>query len=125
MPGVILHLVAGTAMFIISRIYFNDYFEKNEKTTKLILLAGICLTFSFIPDFILGIYYTTHILPYKMLQPYHILTHIIFTPAAIVALLILKYKVDIKRGPIWITGFWCIVVHISMDLFIPDINVFF
>ena len=84
----------------------------------------ICLSFSLIPDFFLGIYYSTHILPFDFLVPLHIFTHLIFSPIAIAILLILKYLVDINREPVWIMGLWCVILHIVMDLFIQEIGWF-
>ena len=116
MPGAIPHLIAGSIMFIIGRYYFKSYFDKKDK----ILLAIVCLIFSCLPDSFLAIYYTTHILSFEELLQYHILAHIIFTPLAVVGLLILRYMMDVKRKPVWIMGLWCILLHIVMDMFIPE-----
>ena len=122
MPGVIPHLIAGSTLFLIGRYYFHHYFENDNKTKKLLLLAIVCLTFSFIPDLFLGIYFTTHILPYRILLRYHILAHMLFSPLALIVLLLLKYRLDTKREPIWIIGMWCIVLHIAMDMFFPEVG---
>ncbi|HEC81096.1 MAG TPA: hypothetical protein ENI42_01540 [Thermoplasmatales archaeon] len=118
MPGVTLHVVAGSIVFLIGRYYFKSYFDGNSK--EKMLLVFVCLLFSCLPDFFLAVYYTTHLLPFEMLLHYHIFTHIIFTPAAVIGLLLLKYVVDVERKPIWIMGLWCIVLHIVMDIFIPE-----
>jgi len=123
MPGELVHLVAGSAMFIIGRYYFKSYFDGDDKTKERYFLALACLFFSCIPDFVLIIYYTTHILPFDTMWPYQTLVNILFVPIAIVALLTLKYLVNIKRKPIWIMGMWCILLHITMDLFVPDSSI--
>jgi hypothetical protein len=120
MPGAIPHLIAGSAMFFIGRYYFKSYFDGDNKLKEKILLAFICLLFSILPDFILVIYYTTHVLPFCTFLPFHDLVHIIFSPIAIIILLILKFKVNTKREPIWIMGLWCIILHIVMDLFLSE-----
>ena len=71
MPGVLLHVMAGSTMFIIGRYYFKSYFDGDNKTRERLLLAVVCLSFSLLPDFFLGIYYMTHILPYEILLSYH------------------------------------------------------
>ena len=124
MPGIFVHLMTGTAMFFIGRYYFKNYFDDDHKKKERLLLLAVCLSFSLIPDFFLGIYYTTHILPFDFLITYHTFTHLVFSPIAIAALLILKYVVDTKREPIWIMGLWCVLLHIVMDLFVPEIGWF-
>jgi len=123
MPGALLHLAAGTAMFGIGRFYFKSYFEGDNKTKESILLLVVCLFFSIIPDFFLIIYYTTYILPFEVLLTYHDVVLLISGPIAIVTLLILKYWVNIERKPLLIMGIWCILLHIIMDLFIPDTGI--
>ena len=124
MPGVFVHLIAGSAMFFIGRYYFKNYFDGEHKKKERLFLAAICLSFSLLPDFFLGIYYTTHILSLDFLVPFHIFVHLIFSPIAIVVLLILKYVINVNREPVWVMGLWCIVLHIVMDLFIPEIGWF-
>ena len=123
MPGVLLHLIAGCAMFFIGRYYFESYFDGDGKTNERLLLVIVCLLFSCAPDFFLGAYYTTHVLPFNILVRYHSFLHVIISPTAIAILLILKYRVDIKREPIWAMGLWCLVLHIAMDWVIPETGV--
>lgn len=123
MPGVIPHLIAGIAMFIIGRYYFRRYFDGNDKVKEHILLLFVCLSFTFIPDFFLIIYYTTHIASFCDFLPYHNFVSLISGPIAIIGLLILKYGVDIQKKPIWIIGLWCIILHVIMDFFIQDTGV--
>lgn len=119
MPGAIPHLIAGSLMFIIGRYYFKSYFDGDNKIKKQFLLLVICLSFSVLPDFLLIIHYTTYIFPIEVFLPYHNFVFLISGPIAIVALLILKYGVDIETKPVWIMGMWSILLHISMDLFLP------
>ncbi len=123
MPGALIHLAAGTIMFIIGRYYFKNYFKENNKTKENIILLFTCLFFSIIPDFFLIIYYTTYIEPYEILLIYHNFVFVISGPIAISALLILKYRIDLKRKPILIMGMWCILLHITMDVFIADTGI--
>ena len=119
MPGALPHLIAGCAMYITGRYYFRSYFDGDDKVKERLLLLFICLSFSILPDFFLIIYYTTYIFPIEVFLPYHDFVFLISSPLAIVALLILKYVVDIETKPVWIMGMWCILLHISMDLFLP------
>ncbi len=120
MPGAIPHLIAGGAMFIIGRYYYRNYFDGEDKFKERILLAAVCLSFSIVPDIILAVYYTTHISAFYTLLPLHNFVHLIFSPIAIIVLLVLKFKVNVKREPIWIMGLWCIILHLVMDLFISE-----
>jgi len=117
MPGVIPHLIAGSILFVIGRYYFRNYFEGEHKTKEQFLLAGVCLFFSIIPDFFLGIYYITHLLPRETLINYHQFTHLILTPLAIGVLILLLFRVDIQRKHIWILIVWSMVLHLAMDFF--------
>jgi len=119
MPGAIPHLLAGCVMFFVGWLYFRTYFEGERAREKLFLLV-VCLVFSCVPDLFLVLYYMFHILSFKVLVSYHILLHSIVTPVSIVVLLLLQFKIDVKRKPIWIIGFSCILVHILMDLFIHE-----
>jgi len=123
MPGALIHLAAGATMFLIGRFYFKNFFEENNKIKENIILLFTCLFFSLIPDFFLIIYYTTYIEPYEVLLTYHNFVLIISGPIAISALLILKYKINLKRKPILIMGLWCILLHITMDVFIADTGI--
>ncbi len=116
MPGIIPHVIAGCAMFIIGRYYYRSYFDIENKTKKLLILAFVCLSFSLIPDFSLGIHYTMHIFSRCTAMYYHKFIHVALIPIAIAALLII-YLVNPKRKPIWIMGLWSIILHIAMDFF--------
>lgn len=118
MPGLIPHLLAGSAMILIGRRYYTKYFHEHPSEIRnLIIVSLIC---SILPDFFLGIYYTFKILPFSILLQYHQLLHLIMTPTAIVILLALQFKIDIKRRPIWTIGLCCILLHIVMDSFIQE-----
>lgn len=123
MPGAVYHLAAGIALAVIGRLYFNNYFEKNNKIKENIILLFVCLFFSIIPDFFLIIYYTTYILSYETFLIYHDLVLLISGPLAIIILLILKFRINIQRKPILIMGMFCILLHIIMDLFIQDLSI--
>jgi len=116
MPGVITHIIAGSIMSIIGRYYYKSFFDGSNKINERVLLVIVCLSFSCIPDFPLAIYYTTHILPFETLVVYHNFVHIVFSPIAIVVLVVLKYRIATKNEPIWIMGLWCIIIHIIMDI---------
>ena len=123
MPGILSHMIAGCAMVIIGRYYYRSYFEGDNKTKKLLLLVVVCLSFSFLPDFLLGIHYTTHIFSRSTILPYHVLIQYYLIPITIVGLVVI-YLVNPKRKPVWIMGLWAIILHIAMDLFIPFKSLF-
>lgn len=127
MPGPIPHLIAGCTLFVIGRYYYRSYFDDN--TNDKLLLAIVCIIFSFIPDIFLIIYYssfipniflgidfTSNIFSKDMFKPYHNLSHLVLYPVAIAGLIIVRYVVNPKRKPIWIMGLWAIIVHLTMDL---------
>jgi Na+/melibiose symporter-like transporter len=120
MPGLIPHLVAGTALYFIGVFYYRSYFKENNK----LLLAIACFSFSILPDLFLGLYYTTGLLSYETLLPYHVFTHLILTPIAIIVFAILLFRFDTKRKPIWVIGILALLVHIVMDLLIQETNLF-
>ena len=117
MPGILTHIIASCTTFIIGRYYYRSYFNSDNKTNKLLLLAVVCISFSLIPDFFLGIHYITHIFSKCIIMSYHNFTHVALIPIAIVSLLII-YLVNPKRKPIWVMGLWSIILHIVMDFFI-------
>jgi len=123
MPGFFPHLIAGFALFLSGRFIFRSYFEEKNKTKDSFILLIVCLVFTFIPDMFLIIYYVVHLLPFRTLVNYHIFTHLIIIPIAIVALIIINFLTDIKRKPIWTMGLISIIVHIIMDLFISDTSI--
>ncbi len=120
MPGLIPHLIAGTALYFIGIFCYRSYFKENNK----LLLAFVCFSFSLLPDLFLGLYYTTHLLSFETLLPYHVFTHLILTPIAIIIFTILLLRFDTKRKPIWIIGIAALIVHIVMDLLIQETNLF-
>ena len=125
MPGAIPHLIAGSAMFIIGRYYFKSYFDGDDKAKERFLLLFVCLSFTFIPDFFLIIYYTTKIFSFETALLYHDFVFIIVGPIAIFFLLLLKFGIKVKTKPVWIMGLWCIILHLIMDFFIPDNGIWF
>jgi hypothetical protein len=125
MPGVIFHLTAGSIMAFIGGFYFKNYFENNDKIKELILLISSCLFFSVLPDFVLIIYYLTHMSPFCTAIFYHNLIFLISAPLVILGFLILRYWINIKRKPILVMGLWCILLHIIMDLLIEESSIWF
>ena len=120
MPGIIPHLLVGISFFLIGEYYYK-YLSKIEiKKVNHLLLLSVCLIFSLIPDFPLGLYYIFHILSYKILLEYHCFLHQIITPISLIILLILAFLKKTKRTPIWILGMICILFHILMDYFIHE-----
>jgi len=122
-PGAIPHITAGFIMFFIGRYYFKSYFNKGNKFKKQFFLAVSCLFFSCITDFILIIYYATYILPFETALIYHDFVQLIFFFLAIIGLFIFNFLIDIESKPIWIMGMLCILLHITMDLFIPETGI--
>jgi len=121
MPGAITHLIAGSILYVIGRYSFRTYFKGDQKLKKEAALAVVCLGFSLIPDFFLGIYYLTHLEPESILMLYQVFTHFVLTPIAIVILLPIVLF-DTKRRPLWIMGASALALHIIMDLFIIETN---
>jgi len=121
MPGAIIHLITGSALYLIGRFSFRSFFKENQKLKKNLLLATVCILFSLLPDFFLGIYYLTHLEPASVLMPYQILTHLELTPIAI-GVIIPIALLDAKRRPIWIMGITALILHIIMDLYIIETN---
>ncbi len=125
MPGFIPHLMAGCAMFIIGRYYFRDYFDGSDKIKERLFLAVVCILFSFIPDIFLIVYYSTHLVSFETVLPCHELSHVLWGPIAIASLLIIKYGIQTKREPIWLMGFWSIVIHMIMDVLVQESGIWF
>lgn len=120
MPGAIPHIIAGLSLFIISKYYFKNYINEKNKYLKLFLLLFTCLTFSIIPDFFLIIYYTTYLYPFNYILTYHNLLHLILFLTALITLIFFRNFLKIKNKPILIIGISAILLHITMDLLIPD-----
>ena len=123
MPGVLTHLTAGFILFFVGKFYFKDYFKKNPN--DLFLLGAVCLMFSILPDIFLGLYYTTHILSFDTLKVYHNLVHFVFSPIAVILLIIPIFWKGLYKRPIWIMGLIAIGLHILMDLFIQEHGILF
>jgi membrane-bound metal-dependent hydrolase YbcI (DUF457 family) len=121
MPGAVIHFIAGSILYIIGRISFRTYFKDDQKLKKDILLAVVCLLFSILPDFFLGIYYFTHLESESVLMGYQEFSHLILTPVAI-GVLIPIILLDRKRRPLWIMGAIALILHIIMDLYILETN---
>ena len=125
MPGVLPHIIVGFALFIIGRYYYENFFNENDKSIKLSLLLFAILLFSIITDFLLILYYLNLTNEFSWSSkydalPYHNFLHIILFIFALVGLIAIKYFSHIKNKPIWIMGMYAILVHITMDLFLPE-----
>jgi hypothetical protein len=123
MPGAIPHVIAGCIMYIIGRYHFCGYFNGEDKTKERYLLLLVCLSFGFIPDFIVIIYYFIGTHPSGAIFILHTFIHFIFLLMALVILIHLQYGFKIEREPIWIMGMWSIILHVIMDLFIPEYGI--
>ena len=111
MPGAIPHIIAGFALFIIGRYYYENFFNENDKTIKLSLLLFTSLLFSFITDFLLILYYLnfTNVFSWSSKSdvfPYHNLLHIILFISAVIGLIAIKYLLHIKVNlyGLWVCG---------------------
>ena len=124
MPGITSHLIAGWIMTLIGLLIFRNYFNEKNVIKRRLLLFLTCMFFSFIPDIFLGIYYATHILPKKVLMPYHLISHRIFSPIGIIALTGMSL-IDRKRMPYWFMGLLSLIVHLLMDLYIEETGLYF
>ena len=118
MSGFFVHLAVGVTLFFIGKYFFKKYFEDNSKGEILLFIS--CVSFSILPDVFLGIYYTTYILTFNAILPYHNLFHIILCIIALIGLIILNLKPKTTRHPILIMGFIAITLHFIMDLFVPE-----
>jgi len=121
MSGFFVHLAIGVSLFFIGKYFFKKYFDGNFKGEILLFIS--CVSFSLLPDVFLGVYYTTYILPFNTVLPYHNLFHIILFIIAVVGLIILNLKPKTTRHPIWIMGFLAIILHFIMDLFVPETGI--
>jgi membrane-bound metal-dependent hydrolase YbcI (DUF457 family) len=121
MPGAVIHLATGSILYVIGRISFRTFFKGDQKLKKELLLVAVCLLFSILPDFFLGIYYLTHLEPESVLMRYQEFSHLILTPVAI-GVLIPIILLDKKRRPIWLMGAIALILHIIMDLYIGETN---
>jgi hypothetical protein len=117
MSGVIIHLIAGSALYFIGRYSFNNYFTDVRKLKKEILFLFVCLFFSLIPDFFLALYYLTHLAPISVLMSYQEVTHLYLTPLVIGLLIPILIR-DRKRRPFWIMGISALTLHLAMDVFV-------
>jgi len=123
MPGAIPHIIAAIIMFYIGKHHYHDYFAGSGRTKEQYLLLGVCMLFTFVPDFPLTFYYIIPLVSFHTILPYHAIFQFILIPISLILILLLSHWEDIKRKPIWITGAWCILLHIIMDAFIPEAGI--
>jgi hypothetical protein len=132
MPGFLSHVLAGGLMFFVGRFYFKSYFD--GKNLDKLLLAVVCLFFSLIIDFFLGVYYGSiflagsyfgDFLVSDVFFVFHDFFHVFMFFLAVFGLFSLRFLVDIQRRPIWLMGFYTVILHISMDVFIEETGLYF
>ena len=124
MPGVFAHLIAGNAMFLIGTVILQ--FSSIPSSTKnILLLYGVCIFSSIIPDFFLSMYFVFHVDSYQNLLVFHNELHHIVSPLATVIFVILSGLNVIKKKAIWIMGPFCIILHVIMDAVINESSVYF
>jgi Na+/melibiose symporter-like transporter len=121
MPGVLPHLFVGIILSFVGKYSFKDYFKKNPN--DILILVVVCLLFSMLPDIFLGIYYITHVLSFETLKEFHNLMHFVFSPIAVISLVIPIFWKGLSKRPIWIMGLIAIGIHILMDLLIEEYGV--
>ena len=116
MAGVLIHLLAGSALAVVGRYYFSKTFSGDNKLKQRLLLIFTCLFLSIVPDVFIGlnIFFGTE------LMSFHLLLHVIFLPISIFFLLMLHYFVDVEDEPIIVMGMWAIAVHIAFDYAIHE-----
>ena len=112
--------MVGIGFFLVGEVYYRFSYKTKINKVDHLLLLGVCLLFSLIPDFPLGLYYIFHILSRDVLLYYHWFLHQIITPISLLILLALFVLRKNKRTPIWIIGMICIIVHIIMDSYIHE-----
>jgi maltodextrin utilization protein YvdJ len=122
MPGVIIHLIAGSALYFIGRYSFDTYFTDDRKLKKEMLFLFVCLFFSLIPDFFLALYYLTHLESISVLMSYQEVTHLYLTPLTIGLLIPIIIR-DRKRRPLWIMAISALTLHLAMDLFAQSLHI--
>ena len=120
MPGIIPHLATGVGFYLIGEVYYKYASKKKINTGDHVLLLGVCLIFSLIPDFPLGLYYIFNLQPKEVLLEYHVFLHQIITPISLIILGVLFFLRKNKRAPIFMLGMICIIVHVIMDLYIHE-----
>jgi len=121
MGGVLVHLCAGLLISIVAILYYRKYFEKNEEL--LFILPFIAVWFSVFPDVFLGLYYILGISTFPVAVGIHMMAHTIFFVVSLVAVILLKFRIDIPNEPLFVIVFVSMVVHIIMDFFVPEMGI--
>jgi hypothetical protein len=125
MPGILPHLAAVFILTYIGLRRYPDYFQGEEETCERYQLFFVVLICSFIPDSILAFHYLTGISSFDVLARFHSILHFLLMWASIILLLLLRYRIEPKRKPLWVMGSWAILLHVIMDIFIPDSGILF
>ena len=71
MPGVFAHLIAGNAMFLIGTVIIQKFSSIPNSTQNILLLYGVCIFSSIIPDFFLSLYYLFNFGSFRSLILFH------------------------------------------------------
>jgi hypothetical protein len=125
MPGVLAHLIAGNAMFLIGTVIIHKFSKLPSSTQNILLLYGVCIFSSIIPDFFLALYFVFHVGTYESLIVFHDQLHHFVSPIATIFFVVLAGLDIIKKKPIWVMGPVCIILHVIMDSIIREGSVYF
>ena len=120
MPGIIPHLLAASALFVIGSLYYGRRFEEGHKTREYGFLLLACFAGSFFPDVILGSYYLFHIFTYDLLEPYHFYFTLLLGPVSLGLLVVIILFGHCKRKHLWIMGVGAVLLHVFMDFTIQE-----
>ena len=123
MPGFIPHFLAGHFIFLLSYGILYSYTSLEKTTNNTLLLYSVCIIFSIIPDFPLGLFYILNIGTFSSLLQYHALLHKIISPLAVSVFIVLSVFNIIRKKQIWIVGVFCIILHIFLDATIEEMGV--
>ncbi|MEF8848992.1 MAG: hypothetical protein V5A68_07670 [Candidatus Thermoplasmatota archaeon] len=125
MPGFLVHLSAGIGLFALGSLILKSFYDDGWNRFNVFLLLAVCIVFSIIPDFPLGLYYIFDFSTFTVLCGYHSLLHKIVSPVAILGFVFLHFKFNSKREVIWFMGVASVLIHIVMDMFIQEHGVWY
>lgn len=122
MPGVLVHIIAACIISILAVLYYHDH--RISKRAKLLpLMVFLIFWFSVFPDVFLALYYVFGVSDFfTMVQP-HMIVHLLFFGVSVVAVVLLKFVVDVPKEPLFVMVFVSMVVHVVMDFFIPELGI--
>lgn len=117
MGGLLTHLLLGIIISVLALVYYN---EKIKSIKHFLVLFGIALWFSVVPDIFTGIYIFMGI---EFDQIYHVLwliTHPIIFGISLTSIYFLKEHIDVKNEILWVVAFSSLVIHFIIDLTIAE-----